>query len=174
MENYEFPKIKFYDYESAQEIFYEDYLKKNFTLPELFNQRIIDNYGILSLQLVDLRILKFLYSVRLFFNTPVYVNYPNDKKLKLFNRLIRFPDCSDYNMTSQHSIVIEADGKIQKKSTGIDFDVKGLTADKVRKEICNNKDYKDFTYITRMEDRVSWVHADCKPTSKDRIYLFKV
>jgi hypothetical protein len=48
-----------------------------------------------------------------------------------------------------------------KQGKGIDFDVKGMTAKEVRDFIMKRQD--QFPEITRMEDKVTWVHIDTMP-----------
>jgi len=48
-----------------------------------------------------------------------------------------------------------------KKGLAVDFDVKGMSAQEVRDYIKNHQ--KMFPEITRMEDKVTWVHIDCVP-----------
>jgi hypothetical protein len=56
-----------------------------------------------------------------------------------------------------------------------DFDVKGMTAANVRKEILEKCNDHRLVRIMRMEADVGWVHADIGqvPNGKSRIYLFK-
>ncbi len=43
-----------------------------------------------------------------------------------------------------------------------DLDVKGVSAEDVRKEILANKDNELLKYITCIETNISWVHVDCR------------
>lgn len=56
-----------------------------------------------------------------------------------------------------------------------DCTIKGFTADEARKLIMQNKDNPLLINITRLEDKVSWLHWDMKPlvNGQKRIYLFK-
>jgi len=67
---------------------------------------------------------------------------------------------------------IGAPQSAHKLGKAIDFDVKGMTAEEVRKYLIKN--YKLFPEIGRIEDDVNWVHIDTikKPNQK-KIYLFK-
>lgn len=61
------------------------------------------------------------------------------------------------------------------KGDAFDCTVKGFTAEKCRQLIVNNKDNPLLINITRLEDKVGWVHWDMMPltSGKERIYLFK-
>jgi hypothetical protein len=50
-----------------------------------------------------------------------------------------------------------------------------MTADEARKVIKLNQNDPLLKNITRMEDKVSWLHIDAGqiPKNKERIYLFK-
>ena len=56
-----------------------------------------------------------------------------------------------------------------------DIDIKGYTAEEARKKIIENQGNPLLMKITRMEDKVNWVHIDCRPLpdSIKRIHLFK-
>ncbi len=58
-----------------------------------------------------------------------------------------------------------------RRGQNLDFDVKGKTADWVRKDILDNKDHIDFMLITRMEVGISWVHIGVENVP-GRILLF--
>ena len=55
----------------------------------------------------------------------------------------------------------------------VDFDVKGMTAQKVRQWIVDNHEL--FPCKVRLEDGVNWVHLDVISEEKNpKVYLFKV
>jgi hypothetical protein len=170
MSDYQYPNIIF-DESSDQEDFYREFLSKFFVLKELFNGNLVAKYGEKCLQFVDIRLLKTIYLMRVFFNKKMRIN---DYKLGLSNRLVRFPDSSDYRPGSEHSVGIDSEGKIIKRSTAVDFDVIGLSAEQTRKIIRDNSTLTAFAHINRLEKGVGWVHADLKvlPVGVKRIYEF--
>ena len=170
--------VKFEDSSvNKQEIFYNAYLKNYFDLDELFSEELINNYDTKCLQFMELVALQSLYNVRIYFNKPIHINnwkLVKEKKLKteiFSNRVVRFPNLSYYSKTSEHAVIIDMSGNITKRSSAIDCDISGLTSSYVRTTIISNKDNKFFNNITRMENKVNWLHFDHKKV-KDRIVLF--
>lgn len=174
-----FPKnVKFEDSSiNKQEIFYNAYLKNYFDLDELFSEELINNYDTKCLQFVELVALQSLYNIRIYFNKPININnwkLVKEKKLKIesfSNRIVRFPNLSYYSAGSEHSVIIDVNGNITKRSSAIDCDVSGLSASYVRNTIITNKDNKFFNNITRLENKVNWLHFDHKKVN-NRIVLF--
>lgn len=54
---------------------------------------------------------------------------------------------------------------------GVDFDVKGLTAQQARDMIVSWKD--ELPHPIRLEDAVNWVHLDVRVKKGHKVYLFK-
>lgn len=186
MAEYVYPKNVKFEPKSVQEDFYDGFLFKYFKLPELLSKPLIDNYGSKALQFIDLKILKIIYFIRVYYNEPMRIN---NWKLGLSSRIVRFPDCKEYTPGSMHSVVIDSKGKITKISGAVDFDIidrrdektqKEIpfkhSPDKVRVDMINNKDLTPFMLVTRTEAGVKWIHVDIKPLTGDqkRIYEFKV
>ncbi len=61
-----------------------------------------------------------------------------------------------------------------RRGNAFDCDIMGMPAKQARQEIIDNKDNPLLIAIMRMENNVSWIHADCGPIpeGKARIYLF--
>lgn len=55
----------------------------------------------------------------------------------------------------------------------LDCDVVGISAERVRKEIVDNKFLPAFQYITCIESDVSWLHIDCRETGSSKILVVK-
>jgi uncharacterized protein YcbK (DUF882 family) len=53
----------------------------------------------------------------------------------------------------------------------LDFDVKGMSANAVRKHITDN--YHLYPEIRRMETDINWVHIDTKETGVSKLITFK-
>lgn len=170
MKDYKYPKINFVE-NSPEEKFYDDHLNEFFKLTELLSKTLINAYGKHGLQLIDLRVLRSLFAQRVWFRRQIRVN---DYKLGLYNRIVRFPDAPDYRPGSEHSVKIDADGNIVKKSLAVDYDVIGMTAETVRQSIIKNQNKSPFDTIQRLEKGVGWVHAGFAPlgAGKHRIHLF--
>lgn len=186
MADYVYPKNVKFEPKSVQEDFYEGFLNKYFKLEELLSKPLIDNYGSKALQFIDLKILKIIYFIRVYYNEPMRIN---NWKLGLNSRIVRFPDCKEYTPGSMHSVVIDSKGKITKISGAVDFDIIDIrdektqkeipfkfSSEKVRADMIKNKDLTPFMLVNRTEADVPWVHVDIKPLSSDqkRIVQFKV
>lgn len=53
---------------------------------------------------------------------------------------------------------------------GVDFDVKGMTAQQVRKWLKDNQ--AKLPFPIRLEDKVNWIHLDIRDTNKGKVTLF--
>lgn len=70
-----------------------------------------------------------------------------------------------------NSCKIGAKKSMHRSGRGVDFDVKGMTAEEVRQYIIKNQ--KLFPEIGRMEAKVTWVHIDTiKKVGQTKIVLF--
>jgi len=69
-----------------------------------------------------------------------------------------------------NSCTIGASKSPHKLGKGLDFDVKGMSAEQVRQYIKSHE--KMFPEIRRMEKNVNWVHIDSIPHKHVGIYLF--
>lgn len=176
MAEYVYPKNVKFEPKSVQEDFYDGFLSKFFKLPELLSKPLIDNYGSKALQFIDLKILKIIYFIRVYYNESMRIN---NWKLDLNSRIVRFPDCKEYKPGSMHSVIIDSKGNITKRSGAVDFDFldsKKLTPSYVRADMIKNKDLTPFSLINRTEADVNWIHVDIKELTGEqkRIYQFKV
>jgi len=67
-----------------------------------------------------------------------------------------------YSETSQHS-----------KGCALDLKVEGWTAEALRQALRKHEEeVAPVPYITSVEDKVTWLHVDTKPTGKDKLYFF--
>ena len=130
------------------------FIIKEFVPPEIWN--IEGEQSILHL---DEKIIITIEQIREFFNRPITINdwcYGGKFKYRGF----RPESCNVGATHSMHRI-----GK------ALDFDVQGIVAENVRKEIVKNS--FRFPFLKRMEKNVNWVHIDIKETKRKGIYLFK-
>ena len=81
---------------------------------------------------------------------------------KLQYRGFRPSDCAVGAVKSMH-----------KQGKAADFDIKGLSADKVRNIIRENAAELLKLGLTRIETNISWVHIDLKYTGYNYIYEFR-
>lgn len=130
---------------------------KFFTIKEFVPKDIYAKFGENSYILLDDRILQTAEQLRIITGKAVICNnWHNGGRFEY--RGFRSPNypCAEY---SQH-----------KFGRAIDIDVIGMTAEEVRQYILKNQD--KFPFITRLEDKVSWVHIDCANTCQNGILLF--
>lgn len=131
---------------------------RHFVIKEFVPPEVWDAEGENAIARLDPLILITAEQVREFFGAPVTIN---DWSLggSLRYRGFRPASCMMGAVRSMH-----------REGKAIDFDVKGHTADYVRKTILKNQNA--FPHIRRMGRNVGWVHVDIKDTGKDEIILF--
>jgi len=143
------------------------YKCKHFRLEELVSKIVFEKYGERAWSFFDPNLLKTLDDIREHFKKPIDIN--NWKWGGNFHQRGLRANCDDIvkkkTLNNQLYISEHILGR------AFDFDVRGYEAEEVRREILKNND--KFPYIRRIEDNVSWVHIDGKPTGKYDIYLFK-
>jgi len=75
---------------------------------------------------------------------------------------IRTTDSEYYSPTSQHSI-----------GCALDLKFKHKTAQEIRDDLAEYQAQgNDIPYFTRVENKVSWLHIDTKPTGQTHLYFF--
>jgi len=152
---------------SIAEGFYLDEL-----VPEyLYRQHIANNERFLR-SLYDKRLLDILVVLRRNLQTPITINNwatGGDRQWSC----VRTPVSPYYSAGSQHTCII-TNGVVQVKGRAVDCLFGNLTAAQARKHITDNWSliYKPLG-ISRLEDDVSWLHFDLKPTGLNRIVTFK-
>jgi len=133
---------------------------KYFELYELVDRATYQKWGEDAWNLFNPDILEAIDGVREFFNVPCYINnwwggHGNNQF-----RGYRPPNCPVGAVLSEH-----------KKGNAADMTIDGVDAEEARRIILENKDDSLLCKIMRMENKVSWVHIDCKPVH-NRIRLF--
>ncbi|MCF2626278.1 hypothetical protein I6E17_08945 [Fusobacterium perfoetens] len=137
---------------------------KYFKIQELVSEAVYKKYGDKSWEFIDTRLIKVLDLLREHFNRPITVNNwlwggnLQQRGLRA-NKDELVANKKDYYV-SQHCL-----GK------AVDFNVKGLSAQEVYKEIVDNKD--KFYLISRIEnikDTPTWVHIDCANVDGFKIF----
>lgn len=139
-------------------------VSKYFKIQELVSEAVYKKYGDKSWEFIDTRLIKVLDLLREHFNRPITVNNwlwggnLQQRGLRA-NKDELVANKKDYYV-SQHCL-----GK------AVDFNVKGLSAQEVYKEIVDNKD--KFYLISRIEnikDTPTWVHIDCANVDGFKIF----
>jgi hypothetical protein len=124
------------------------YIPRYFEPEELVSPEVFSGFGDRALMFFDDRLLYSIDEIRKWFNKSVTVN--NWKSGGPFSqRGLRTADVAGSGEFSQHRF-----------GRAIDFDVVGLTADEVRREIFTHQHDAAFSDISRIELGVSWVHID--------------
>jgi len=137
------------------------YEPKNFDLQELVPKAIWEERGEKSLWLLDQNMLKMIDGIREFFGKPVMINNWHTGG-EFQYRGYRPPDCKEGAKYSQH-----------KFGRAADMDIKDYTAAEARGEIIKNQKSPFLSWITVLEDDVTWVHADCRNIKTNEIILIK-
>jgi hypothetical protein len=125
------------------------YLPKHFGVMELVPPEIYGEMRDSAIILLDDRILRVLDAIRDHFGVPVTVN--------------NYHTGGSFKQRGFRTVEVPGGAKHSPHFYGraADFDVQGMTADMVRREILANQSLDDFSLITGMETGVSWIHVDC-------------
>ena len=124
------------------------YKPHNFVIQELVPPEIYQAMGNNSLLVMDDRILRIADFVRDYFDVPVTINNWHGGG-QFSQRGFRTQQQAGGADHSPHFY-----------GRAADFDVKGMTADEVRKAIMEDSNHGDFSLITGMELNISWIHLD--------------
>lgn len=134
----------------------EMYKPKNFALKELVSPEILAKYGDKAWEFLDERMLRNIQFIRDSLGRPIIVNNGSTFTHRCFDATEERKDG-----TSQHNM-----------GRAIDFDVKGMSAEQVRKWMGSN--YKNFPEPNIwVEIGTNWVHFDVRYSDKSGIYLFQ-
>jgi hypothetical protein len=108
---------------------------------------------------MDYRILKTVDVIREFFGKPCTINNWHLGGSRT-NSGYRTPLTATGARWSQHRF-----------GRAVDMLIKDVDAETARKEILKEKNH--FPYVTVIEDKVSWLHVDCRAVSGSDIVLIK-
>ena len=133
-----------------------------FRLEELVDKKSFLDWGEGCWNFFPQDSLYMLHGIRTFLDRPITVNnwlWGGDYQYRGY----RGPACQIGAKMSYH-----------KRGMAFDFGAKGLTAEDVRKILIENQDHELLLLIKRLENKVTWVHADTGviPEGRKRIYLF--
>jgi hypothetical protein len=146
------------DYIEAEEEPREMYKPKNFALYELVSKPVYEEFGERAWQFLDERILKNIQAVREHYGVSVRVN---DWKWGGKFQYSGFDEGVFRTQgTSQHNM-----------GRALDFNVKGIPAQKVRDDIVAGKIALPHPDVW-IEKDVDWVHMDVRYSDKQGVYQF--
>jgi hypothetical protein len=131
----------------------------NFVVQEFVPPEIYTVSGEATIHLIHPAMIAFIESLRANLGKPITINnWHRGGPFKY--RGFRPENCGVGAGHSAHLI-----GK------ALDFDVEGSSSETVREYLVANKN--KYPMITRLEDSVNWVHADCMPIDPlPRIHIF--
>ena len=144
----------------------DQYTPAHFIVEEFVSEPLYKLIATKGLWLMDLRIVWTAdaiwehYKDVLGKNPSVYINgwkWGHNTNFRGFREY----DCGIGALMSMH-----------KEGKAIDFDIAGVPAEDVRREILDNQGAEWAQFISRMENDTSWVHIDCAETVMDGIQLF--
>lgn len=126
------------------------YIAKHFSIEELVDRATFEQFGQKAWMFFSPIALRQLDNLRDYFGEPVTIN--NWKQGGQFQfRGFRPRAYSLGGEFSQHRL-----------GNAFDLDVKGMAASAVRQEILTHKDHLLLKDINCLEDKVNWVHFDCR------------
>jgi len=134
-------------------------IKPHFIVQEFVSKRVYDLLGDYAILLIDRGIIETVVAVREFFQCPVVIN-----TWKNYGAI----DGRGYRDLKENT---GSTGSMHRKGGALDFVVQGISSRIVRETIIANRHL--FPHVTRMEDKVEWVHIDNKFTEKVDIELFQ-
>ena len=138
-------------------------IKAYFGIHELVGRRTFEKHGERAWRFLDYRLLYALLIIREGIGKPITVN--SGKRQQRGLRSIVQQMIKNYFYKNKLYLSAHLFGK------AVDFDVKGMTAQEVRKWILNNEGL--FPFKIRLENFVSWTHLDVIWELKNqKIYLF--
>ena len=143
---------------TRQEIIQEIKANNYFSIKELVCKHTYMKFGERAWQFLDTELLHTLLVIRKAINKPMYVNNW-DMGASFSQRGLRCNICQLVkDKTKANSVYLTSHGN----GAGVDFDVKGMTAEEVRNWIAKNEVL--LPYPIRLELGVTWVHLDIYDT----------
>ena len=139
------------------------YKPHNFDIKELVPKKVYDLRGDKSWELLNPMILYSYQELRNYISKPIIFNdWANGGDR--YNQFLRLHDYYKNLSFSQHLYGNAGDGFVD-----------GIDAEELRQIVIHLKKVQKLEYVTGMEDGVSWLHIDCRPTdrvNKDGLYIF--
>lgn len=142
-------------------------IKDYFNIKELVCPHVYDKHREFAWNFFDPRLLDTMFVIREKLNRPIYVNNW-DMGGSFTQRGFRCNLCPLVKeKTSLEKLYITEHGQ----GMGLDFDVKGMSAEEVRKWIVNNKIF--LPHPIRLESDVNWVHLGVRTDGMQVVTFFK-
>lgn len=145
-------------------------IKRYFDIEELICPHVYNNAAlrVLAWDFFDPRLLETMYIIRNVLGRAVYVNnWATGGSLS--QRGLR---CNVCKLVAEKTALEKPYISTHLQGTGIDFDVKGMSAQQVRDWIIKNQDI--LPYPIRLEDKVTWVHLDMRNDGKiGKVVMFE-
>lgn len=142
-------------------------ISKYFDIQELVCPHVYDKFGLYAWQFFDPRLLDTLLVVRENIAKPIYVNNW-DMGGDFSQRGFRCNICPLVKeKTSLEKLYVTA----HSQGMGVDFDVKDMSAEEVRKWIKDNQIL--LPHPIRLEEDVNWLHLDTRSDGFRAITWFK-
>lgn len=142
-------------------------IKDYFDIRELTCPHVYDKFREYAWNFFDPRLLDTLLVIREKIGKPIYVNNW-DMGGNFSQRGFRCNICALVKeKTALEKLYVTA----HNQGMGVDFDVKGMSAEEVRKWIVDNKIF--LPHPIRLESDVNWVHLDVRTDGMQAVTFFK-
>jgi len=138
-----------------------------FQIEELVCPHVHDKFGEYAWRFFDPRLLDTMLVIREKINKPIYVN-DWDMGGNFTQRGFR---CNICPLVKEKSALEKLYVTAHSQGMGLDFDVKGMSAEEVRKWIKDNQIL--LPHPIRIETDVDWVHLDTRSDGFRQITYFK-
>lgn len=143
-------------------------IKQYFDIEELVCPHVYRRFGEGAWQFFDERLLETMLVIREKLGKPIYVNNWQIGG-NLSQRGLR---CNVCILVKEKTDLEKVYMSAHLQGTGIDFDVKGMSDEEVRRWIEKNQIL--LPYAVRLEDAVNWVHLDLRNDgTKGKVIRFK-
>lgn len=140
-------------------------LERFFKIHELVCPHVYERFGEKAWDYFDIRLLETLLFIRTELNMPMTVNNWKGGGM-ISQRGLRCNLCSEVKSKTYAYLSSHIFGK------GIDFVVKGMTANAVRDWITKHQDKLPYPIRLEVGPKVTWVHLDvCNETDKKIVYF---
>ncbi len=133
-------------------------VSKNFILQEFIDPLFYDEYSEKAIWFIDARIIQSAQALRDNLGIPLTINnwyYGGQRK----ESGLRLPYSQNYSQFSQHSF-----------GRAVDIVSDQMSAQEMRNHLYQNKHL--YPHINAIEDKVSWLHIDCRTTISDNYLIF--
>lgn len=142
-------------------------IKDYFDIRELTCPHVYDKFREYAWNFFDPRLLDTLLVIREKIGKPIYVNNW-DMGGNFSQRGFRCNICA---LVKEKTVLEKLYITAHNQGMGVDFDVKGMSAEEVRKWIVDNKIF--LPHPIRLESDVNWVHLDVRTDGMQAVTFFK-